>query len=425
MTMLKGDFSADPSLGRIAEGNLNNFAAALTDRWGSASSSVAEMTTRITAQNGRRIAAEPPEKVTRKDGYTDDLPEDARLYVRHVEGGETIRAIAREQGCHASTILRRIRRFEERRDEDPLLDRAVSELTDSTLTTARSTAEAESQLRRVLRRLAEPGAVMAVAANMDRAIVTRHDMRTAILDRSMAENLALQGLIVMQTPGRIARYVLTPAGRDRLRAMLRGGAGVAAYPCDLTDAAPVAPEGLHEAAAAFVNPHAEAHRQYEPRTISDPETGIRRRVRVNIAESPMMLMARRREKDGSPFLGPDLVAAGERLREDFELAQMGPRITQDWDRFLTAGADRGGFAPSRRMGGSEAARDRVAAALRELGPGMGDVVLRVCCFLEGIEATEQRLGWSARSGKIVLRLGLIRLERHYREQYGNGARMIG
>ena len=60
-----------------------------------------------------------------------------------------------------------------------------------------------------------------------------------------------------------------------------------------------------------------------------------------------------------------------------------------------------------------------------VGPGMGDLVLRVCCFLEGLEQTEQRLGWSARSGKIVLRLALIRLERHYRENYGHGSPLIG
>ena len=68
---------------------------------------------------------------------------------------------------------------------------------------------------------------------------------------------------------------------------------------------------------------------------------------------------------------------------------------------------------------------RVAEALRDLGPGMGDLVLRVCCFLEGIELTERRLGWSARSGKVVLRLALMRLERFYRERYGNGSPLIG
>jgi hypothetical protein len=65
----------------------------------------------------------------------------------------------------------------------------------------------------------------------------------------------------------------------------------------------------------------------------------------------------------------------------------------------------------------------VAEALRDLGPGLGDVALRVCCFLEGIETTERRLGWAARSGKIVLRIALQRLKRHYEERAGRA--MIG
>ena len=58
-------------------------------------------------------------------------------------------------------------------------------------------------------------------------------------------------------------------------------------------------------------------------------------------------------------------------------------------------------------------------AVRELGPGLGDVALRVCCFLEGVEAAEKRLGWSARSGKIVLRIALQRLAQHYQRQKGS------
>ena len=80
---------------------------------------------------------------------------------------------------------------------------------------------------------------------------------------------------------------------------------------------------------------------------------------------------------------------------------------------------------SNSAGISEHQVEEMKAALRELGPGMGDMCLRVCCFLEGIEMTERRLGWSARSGKIVLRLALMRLERHYRETYGLGAPLIG
>ena len=59
------------------------------------------------------------------------------------------------------------------------------------------------------------------------------------------------------------------------------------------------------------------------------------------------------------------------------------------------------------------ARDRVMAALSSLGPGLSDVALRVCCFLEGLEACERRMGWSARSGKVVLKLSLQRLADHY------------
>ncbi|MCB2153141.1 MAG: helix-turn-helix domain-containing protein, partial [Rhodobacteraceae bacterium] len=140
---------------------------------------------------------------------------------------------------------------------------------------------------------------------------------------------------------------------------------------------------------------------------------------------PLATLARRRDRDGEMFLTQDLVVAGERLRGDFELAQMGPRTTQNWDKFLT-GTDRGTPQGAPGMSeGSARARERVAAALRELGPGLGDMVLRVCCFLEGLEAAERRLGWSARSGKIVLRIALMRLKRHYDEAYGGRAPMIG
>lgn len=351
----------------------------------------------------------------------DDLTEDAQLYLRHVEQGQSIRALAREAGCHASTILRRIRRFEARRD-DPLVDAALS---------PRQTPAAPLDERgalRVLRRLAEPGAVMASAPGMDKAIVTRDDIRTAVLDRTLAEMMALKGWVVQsRASGRLQRYVIAPGGREALRDMLRSPRQRSALlgSSSFADAERVQgeqPAGMAEAPATFE--HADRHRLWEDRVIEDPEDGRKRHARINIAESPLLILARRRDHLGQPFLTPGMVTAGERLREDFELAQMGPRITQNWDGFMTSGIDvsRGG---SGYRGGSESARDRVAVALRDLGPGMGDIVLRVCCFLEGIELTERRLGWSARSGKIVLRLALMRLERHYAETYGKGMPLIG
>ena len=354
------------------------------------------------------------------EGVAGDL--DLTLYLRHVERGESIRSLAREAGCHASTILRRIRRFEARRD-DPLVDRAVERASEAQAADRARPAPGRTGMRqigRILRRLAEPGAQMVVADGMEKAIVVRDDIRTAILDRELAEHMAMRAWVQQVGQGRVCRYAISAQGREALRALLSKRRGnVLPRGEDFIDADPVAEPGADTGPA-----HAEQHRQWEEREITDPEDGRRRRSRVNIAESPLLMLARRREADGTPFLSPDLVAAGERLREDFELAQMGPRVTQNWDRFLTAGIDTSRAGGS-HGGGSEGARNRVAAALRELGPGMGDMCLRVCCFLEGIEMTERRLGWSARSGKIVLRLALMRLERHYRETYGTGAPLIG
>jgi len=121
------------------------------------------------------------------------------------------------------------------------------------------------------------------------------------------------------------------------------------------------------------------------------------------------------------------VNAAERLREDFELAQMGPRVAQNWDNFLTAGSDIGGPSQGGTAGGApSAARERVAKALRylgpglgDVGPGLGDVALRCCCYLEGLETAEKRMGWSARSGKIVLRIALQRLRQFYEIELGD------
>ncbi len=264
--------------------------------------------------------------------------------------------------------------------------------------------------RRILRRLAEPGAVMAIAPEMEKAVVLREfpdgrNMRTGVLDRAVAQAFTLKDWIACRKAGRVSTYEITAIGRAALKRMI--------------DDEDRRRHGMAEAPASF----ADQHRTWGERSVV--EDGVRRRVRYNLAESPIGVLGRRRDKDGKPFLEAELVEAGERLREDFELAQMGPRVAQNWDRFLT-GADRGGMqADSGLAEGPSQARTRVAAALRDLGPGLGDVALRCCCFLEGLEIAEKRLGWAARSGKIVLRIALQRLRRHYDETYGRSGPLIG
>jgi len=358
------------------------------------------------------------------------VPAAVGLYLLHTEEGVSLRSLARCTGRHPSTVLRQVRRFENRRD-DPLVDEALSRLgRAATLSPAASNATTphkdppemmarlrplsdEDRLareaRRILRRLVEPGTILAIAPEMERAVVLKEmtdgtTARIAVVEREVAQVFALKEWIACRRSGRVATYAITQTGRAALKRMLAAEADHA---------------GLAEAPAPFAAQHAE----WEERRLERPE-GEAERVRVNVAESPVAMLARRKDTDGKPFLSADLVAAAERLREDFELAQMGPRVTQDWDRFLTAG-ERGGYGGRGPAEGPRAARDRVAAALRDLGPGLGDVALRCCCFLEGLEATERRMGWSARSGKIVLRIALIRLKRHYDETAGGRSQLIG
>lgn len=361
------------------------------------------------------------------------LPEFTRVYLRHVQDGVPIRQLARDEGMHASTVLRRLRRIEQRRD-DPLIDEAFNcfahsagcpprnlcppkgktamsaPIRNRTATDSEETLQREG--RRILRRLSEPGAQLVVAADMDKAVVLKGTVRTAVLDRSVAQGFALKDWITVIRAGRITAYEITAAGRAALRRML-----------EADDVGRVV--GFAEAQPGFATPFADQHRDWDTRELPEPGGDGQRRMRLNLAESPLGVLARRRDRDGEPFLSPNLVAAGERLREDFELAQLGPRVAQNWERFLSGG-DRGQYRPDAgHSGGSEKARARVAAALRDLGPGLGDMALRCCCFLEGLEAAEKRLGWSARSGKIVLRIALMRLKRHYEETYGKESPLIG
>lgn len=343
------------------------------------------------------------------------LPDAVRLYLDHTEEGQSLRALARREGCAASTVLRQVRRYENRRD-DPLIDEALAALgkaharrcpmpVKESVSAMSAPIRAEKimmddatiarEARRILRRLAEPGAVLAIAQDMEKAAVLRSlpDGRTAhlgVVDRPVAQAFALKGWILCRKPGRVSSYELTGPGRAALRRFAE----------DFT-----ARPGLRSADG------------------DAEETGPR--LRYGAVESPIAALGRRRDKDGKPFLEIALVNAAERLREDFELAQMGPRVAQNWDRFLTGG-DRGSFrSDGGPADGPRAARERVAAALADLGPGLGDMVLRCGCYLEGLEAAERRMGWSARSGKIVLRIALQRLKRHYEDRYGKAGPLIG
>ena len=135
-------------------------------------------------------------------------------------------------------------------------------------------------------------------------------------------------------------------------------------------------------------------------------------VLVDESESPLTWLARRKGKDGRGLISPHHLLAGERLRFDFTRAQMMPRTTSNWELPATR---------ERRVGGTSAtlaesalaARERVQGALEVVGPEFSGLLLDVCCFLKGLEDVERERAWPRGSARVVLRLGLDRLARHY------------
>ncbi|WP_260596670.1 DUF6456 domain-containing protein [Sphingomonas endolithica] len=127
-----------------------------------------------------------------------------------------------------------------------------------------------------------------------------------------------------------------------------------------------------------------------------------RRVTVKLRESPLGWLRSRGMIDARQF------EAGERLRSDYEMAELGPRVTMRW----AARVDGGGASidPSTAQ---LAGKRRFDAATAAVGPGLNDVLWRVVCACEGLPATEKALGWPARAGRVVLTLALDRLADHY------------
>ena len=147
---------------------------------------------------------------------------------------------------------------------------------------------------------------------------------------------------------------------------------------------------------------------------ADSGTGnrARGRVRVNLAETPLGWLRRRKGADGRPLISEEQYEAGERLRADFTRAQMMPRTTADWTMPLRS---------SRRHAASTldpseaalAARQRFYRALDAVGPGLAEPLVDVCCYMKGMEEAERLRGWPPRAGKVVLAIALERLADHY------------
>lgn len=133
-----------------------------------------------------------------------------------------------------------------------------------------------------------------------------------------------------------------------------------------------------------------------------------RSVTVNGAESPLGWLLSRGHVSRRQF------DAGERLRADWERAQLSPSVTMSWNA-APVGKQRGSAGAAPDLSGAQIdARKRFDAAILSAGPGLDSILWRVVCSGEGMRDAESALGWPARAGKLVLTIALDRVADFYR-----------
>lgn len=238
------------------------------------------------------------------------------------------------------------------------------------------TTESRETLR-ILRRLSVRGARLVPVEGAFR--LEQPGTPTAQIEAAAVDALSARGLIEPRSDGAL---ILSHTGRALLRRALAGSDGYAAQ---------------HQTRTAAI--------------VTDEESGAHA-VIVNRDESPLSWLRHRRGKDGRPLLDAASFAAGERLRADYSRGQLMPRVTANWGAAVADGRrDGGGLVELTEA--AMAARRRVDEALATVGPEFGGLLVDFCCFLKGLEDIERERTWPARSAKVVLRLGLAALARHY------------
>lgn len=238
--------------------------------------------------------------------------------------------------------------------------------------------------RRLLEALAEPGASGARSQLDDRTIVVAAPrngvtVARASLPESAARHALALGLVKWEGEAQSKRLRLTEEGRAHLRRL----------------------EAPRDADAFRA--------QHSPLTSRALDKGAAPTL-VNDGESPLAWLARRKDRDGRPFLDPAQVEAGERFRRDATQAQILQRVTADWEASGSARRGAGG-APVTEM--AIDARRRLTRAFEAVGPDLAGLLTDVCGYLKGLELVESERGWPPRSAKVVLKIALERLALHY------------
>ncbi len=242
----------------------------------------------------------------------------------------------------------------------------------------------KKSLLATLKALSASGAVLKYDAVLGEGSIIQAGGKGRPVTAQMLSALQSRGF-VERTAGQPGDLCLSPAGRMALRRWLSAGDG-------------------------FLD----QHRNTAESQVPDP-CGARRFVAatVNLAESPLIWLASRKDRKGRALLDRAQVEAGERLRADYEFSRLAPRVSTGWRTEAPGGGKAGPGRASDLSDDVIAARQRVERTLAALEPVLASLLVDVCCHLKGLKTVEMERGWPARSGKVVLQIALTSLADRY------------
>jgi hypothetical protein len=244
------------------------------------------------------------------------------------------------------------------------------------------------------------------------------------------EGAAARVLAYLRAPGSVTdhdpvrqRYVILPrgdrrrrpialAGEDVVAALISDGAleRVAEGRFAITSAGRA--RSLRALALADESYRAQ-HDRLADRSWVDGE-GAERRARGVDGRGLQDRLRRLGDASGRALLTDAELAAAQRLRDDWEVAQQGMVKGSDWSAPPRGASQRGpsNGAETARLSVIDARR-RLADAFDALAPAMASAVRSLCLLEKSLADIERAERWPRRSGKLALKMGLAQLAQFY------------
>lgn len=126
-------------------------------------------------------------------------------------------------------------------------------------------------------------------------------------------------------------------------------------------------------------------------------------------EMTLSRLAASRGEDGTAFLLPYHLAAGDRLAALIARARLSPRVTMSYDPARTGSGRGSGNSVAEVSDSAAEARQKVSRIAAQMPGDCWGVVFDVCGLDKGLQQIELERRWPRRSAKLVLRIGLEQL----------------